>query len=72
MEANKSMRLGKGAEHPSATAAEDSVPRPELSKLEKAIKPKSFSTKYPTWVSSKILGIFKDFDGCYVFLFLTR
>ncbi|KAK9242082.1 hypothetical protein V1506DRAFT_569217 [Lipomyces tetrasporus] len=45
METNKSMRLGK----------EDSVPRPELSKLEKAIKPKSFSTKYPTWVSSRIL-----------------
>ncbi|KAK9311784.1 hypothetical protein V1524DRAFT_450125 [Lipomyces starkeyi] len=66
MEANKSMRLGKGAEHPSATAVEDSVPRPELSKLEKAIKPKSFSTKYPTRVSSKI------FNGCYVFLFLTR
>ncbi|KAK9312145.1 general substrate transporter [Lipomyces starkeyi] len=55
MEANKSMRLGKSNEHPSATAVEDSVPRPELSKLEKALKPKSFSTKYPSWVSSKIL-----------------
>ncbi|KAK9311383.1 general substrate transporter [Lipomyces starkeyi] len=55
MEATKSTGPGKGYKFPATATVENSAPAPKLSKLDKAIKPKSFSTKYPAWVSSRYL-----------------
>ncbi|KAK9491673.1 general substrate transporter [Lipomyces doorenjongii] len=63
---------GKGDQYPAVITVEDSLPPPELSKLEKAIKPKSFSTQYPAWVSSRYLMAVTSFYaslGDYLFGF---
>ncbi|KAK9320489.1 general substrate transporter [Lipomyces orientalis] len=55
MDTATSTKAGKGHEYPAIDTVEDSAPPPLLSKLESALKPKSFWTKYPAWVSSRYL-----------------
>ncbi|KAJ8101697.1 general substrate transporter [Lipomyces tetrasporus] len=55
MDTTTSTKVGKGHDYPAIDTVEDSAPPPVLSKLERVLKPKSFSTKYPAWVSSRYL-----------------
>ncbi|KAK9313983.1 general substrate transporter [Lipomyces starkeyi] len=72
LEITKSTTPGKGDQYPAVITVEDFAPPPELSKLEKALKPKSFSTQYPPWVSSRYLMAVTSFYaslGDYLFGF---